>query len=172
MSRPAVFRVSAVVVCAMACVMLAAGCGRRDARPVLKAAALAGTWKSPNGGEIIFSGGGQRFSATNLRLDEYKAGPGSNRECAHVSGSGTWQFIGPQGESGPYLSGNLLNLSFNSVTNPAMLPCTTIVQFTSWEINPPLKLCFGLDPDSPCDGYIFTKERLSAGGPEPMSGRT
>jgi hypothetical protein len=80
--------------------------------------------------------------------------------CRSVSATGTWQFDSPQGASGigldTYRTGDIIQIEF-----PSSQPITNCdSQFTTWEINPPLKLCLYLDPDTPCgSSYTLVKER-------------
>jgi hypothetical protein len=93
-----------------------------------------------------------QFIASGLNL----SADGGNT-CSDVTGAGTWQFLSPQGVSGPtlttYAKGSVVGLIFNS---PVSSGCDT--EFSSFEINPPLGLCLDLDPDSPCTGEVFTKK--------------
>src|SRR5260370_10579155 len=127
-----------------------------DPQPILRKADVVGSWSSPKGGEITFSGD-QQFTATDLRLRPYY-GAG----CQDLSVAGTWQFIGPQGDSGrsltAYTSGNFISLNFVA---PGRGPCAIGIELASWEVNPPLGLCLNLDPDSPCAGYVFVKSKVA-----------
>lgn len=79
-------------------------------------------------------------------------------DCSTVSGYGTWQFLNSQGYSGSslgyYVKGSVIGLIF---TSPANSKCGD--QFTTWKQGPEVGLCLYLDPDSPCTGSVYTKER-------------
>lgn len=131
--------------------MLLSSCGRSDTQPVLTRADLAGEWSSSHDATMTFYSD-HRLKVSGLNLSAYLGG----RNCKDISGSGTWQFLNSQGDSGSslgsYTSGNQIALNFASPISPA---CDA--SFTSWEVDPPVGLCLDLDPDSPCSGDIFTK---------------
>jgi len=92
------------------------------------------------------------FSAARIDLAPFFAG------CHDLSGSGSWQFLSPAGDTGPgpgtYASGSQIAIVFAS---PVSGLCSGTVTLTSWEIDPPAGLCLEFDPDSPCTGTPFTK---------------
>ena len=141
-----------LLLCALAAGVLLAACGHGDTQPTLTKADLVGTWEGPDGATMKFLAD-QRLIVSGLDLAPY-FGP---HNCESVSGSGTWQFLSPQGDSGisptAYSKGNLIGLNFNS---PISSVCDA--EFTTWEINPPVGLCLDLDPDSPCTGNPLTKQ--------------
>ena len=133
----------------LAAVLMAAGCGGViDSQPILTRAELVGTWAGPDGATMTFR---DDHTVTVRHLDTT---PLSN--CRNVSADGTWQFLSPDGVSGPgltgYSKGDLVGVAFSA---QPILACSS--EFTSWEINPPVGLCLDLDPDSPCTGPVLTK---------------
>ncbi len=140
------------MLCALAATVLLAACGRGDAQPTLTKADLVGTWIGPDGATMKFFAD-QTLIVSGLDFAPY-FGP---HNCESVYGSGTWQFLSPQGDSGisptAYTTGNQIGLNFNS---PISSLCDA--EFTTWEINPPVGLCLDLDPDDPCTGTPLTKQ--------------
>ena len=144
------------LLCVLGAVILLAACGGTHSQPVLNKSDLVGTWTSSKEGKVTF-GSDYKFIATDLRIGSYF----SNR-CQLVSGSGTWQFLSPQGASGPsltsYIRGNLISLNFDSSTSVSAFTCTGGgIELTSWKTNSPAGLCLDLDPDSPCTGSLFVR---------------
>lgn len=138
----------------MAGAALLAACGRADYQPALTAAGLTGTWTGNGGGTISFSAG-KHFTANGIQLNA-----AAGRGCAHVSGSGTWDFL-KDGASATtpvgYSSGSQINLGFLTVAGTSTRSCVLTVQMVTWEPHPPLKLCMSFDLDNPCGGELFTK---------------
>ncbi len=137
----------------LAAVTLLAACGAASSQPVLTSTDLTGTWSTPNGSLITFSAD-HRFSAARIDLAPLFSG------CRDLSGSGSWQFLSPAGDTGPglmttYASGSQIAIVFAS---PVSGLCSDLVTLTSWEIDPPVGLCLEFDPDSPCTGTPFTKK--------------
>jgi hypothetical protein len=132
---------------------LLAACGAATSQPVLTSTDLTGTWSTPNGSRITFSAD-HHFSAAGINLAPFFTG------CPDLSGSGSWQFLSPGGDTGPgpatYASGSAIAILFAS---PVSRLCSDMVTLTSWEIDPPAGLCLEFDPDSPCTGTPFTKKR-------------
>ncbi len=131
----------------LAALTLLAACGAASSQPVLTSHDLTGTWSTPNGSRITFSAD-HRFSAAGIDLAPHFPG------CPDLSGSGSWQFLSPAGDTGTYASGSQIAIVFAS---PVSGLCSGTVTLTSWEINPPAGLCLEFDPDSPCTGTPFTK---------------
>lgn len=117
---------------------------------VLGPANLAATWTSPDGGSITFARD-HGFAATGLRLDKFWtpcAGAGT------ISVSGTWQFLDANGDSGLDPAGSMVGLTFDgAAANPAIGCTGGGIMLTTWNAG----LCLQFDPDTPCDGYIFSK---------------
>lgn len=156
----AIPRMSARQWLAAACVVLAAilvvaGCTQANTQPTINGARLIGTWVGSRGATMNFMAD---HTVVVRALNLGYVGPAGT--CRSVSASGTWQFDGPQGASGispdTYAKGNIIQVEF-----PPSQPITTCdSQFTTWEINPPLKLCLYLDPDTPCgSSYTLVKQR-------------
>jgi hypothetical protein len=139
------------LLCISAVLALLAGCARGTNTPVLTRAELVAKWVSPSGASMTFFADHQ-FTASGLNL----SAEGGNA-CSDVTGTGTWQFLSPQGVSGHtltrYAKGSVVQLGFNSP-----VPSGCDAGFSSYEINPPVGLCLDLDPDSPCTGEVFTKK--------------
>jgi hypothetical protein len=125
---------------------------------VLNPADLAATWTSPGGGSITFARD-HSFVATALRLDKFWnpcAGAGK------ISVSGTWQFLNSQGGSGPgltgYPQGSMVDLTFDGAAGNPSIGCTAgFIKLTTWNVGSTPGLCLQFDPDTPCDGYLFSK---------------
>jgi hypothetical protein len=95
------------------------------------------------------------FRAAELRLARFWAGCTKSQE---ISASGTWQFLSPEGATsqgfgGAYLKGSLVYLTFNN----SPTECLGGIGLTSWNVGGASGLCLQMDPDTPCDGYIFDK---------------
>lgn len=150
-------RVIAPVYAAAALVLLAACIQIGVAtQPVLSPADLVAQWVSPAGGSIAFASN-YRFTATDLRLGKFW---GFCAAAGNISGSGTWQFLSPEGDSGMYSKGNLVALYFNNTAgNPSTGCIAGALELTSWNTGSTTGLCVQFDPDTPCDGYVFQKTR-------------
>jgi hypothetical protein len=144
-------RSKTVLLCSLAALVLLAGCGGATNQPMLTSADLTATWASPSGATLTFFPNHQ-FAATGLNLAAY-----FGASCRNVTGSGSWQFLSPQGHSGPsptsYAKGNVVSVAFDGPVSPL---CDT--EFSSWEINKPTGLCLDLDPDTPCTGDLYSKK--------------
>jgi len=145
-----------LVLCVLVGLTMLAACNvgqAADPQPILGKADVVGSWSSPKGGQITFSGD-QQFTATDLRL-----GPYYGAGCQHLSVVGASLFIKQQSDScrslTSYKSGNFISLNFVA---PGSGPCAIGIELASWEVNPPVTLCLNLDPDSPCAGYVFVKK--------------
>jgi len=128
-------------------------------QPTLTSADLSTTWRSSDGGSITFAEDHQ-FSAIGLRLDKFWTGCSGFGE---MSVSGTWKFLNSNGDSGPgltgYPSGSLMSLDFSKASDSPSLGCTGGgIDLTSWNVNSVAGLCLQMDPDTPCDGYIFVRQ--------------
>ena len=136
-----------------------AGCvtlGPGPQQPSLVAADLPGTWVSGDGASITFASDGV-VSAT--KFDFYKVIPEAISACGVLSGTGRWQLENPSAGYPPAPAGsptNLVDLTFTSLLPQG--PCTMeIIAMTSWDTGSKPGLCVQMDPDTPCDGYVFTK---------------
>jgi hypothetical protein len=133
---------------------LLTGCassGGPPQQPSVNLAKLPGTWVSGDGASITFTAGDE-FRATNFN---YRRVMGW---CRTLSGSGTWQLVTNSDEYPVPPAGtpeNLLDLWFSSVSPPGS--CLGVFTLTTWNTGSTLGLCLEMDPDDPCDGYIFTK---------------
>jgi hypothetical protein len=133
---------------------LLTGCvsfGPDPQQPSVNLATLPGTWVSGDGASITFTGSNE-FTATNF--DYGKAMP----PCRTLSGSGTWQLVTNSDEYPAPPAGtpeNLLDLWFSSVSPPGS--CLGSFQMTTWDTGSTQGLCLDMDPDDPCEGYVFTK---------------
>jgi hypothetical protein len=134
-------------------------CTQSGSQPVLRSADLAGTWVSSNGGSITFTPDHQ-FTAAKLDIGKYYGG------CAQapsLSGSGTWQFLSPQGDSNSsdpagYAQGDLVMLDFESAADSPMSECpSNVFTLTSWNTGSKKGLCIQYDPDTPCGGPVFDR---------------
>lgn len=124
-----------------------AGCvtfGSAARQPNLVVADLPGTWVSGDGASITFTGDGV-FSAA--KIDFYKVIPKAISACGVLSGTGTWQLSNPA---------NLVDLRFTSLS-PQGSCSGEFLEMTSWDTGSKPSLCVQIDPDTPCDGYVFTK---------------
>jgi hypothetical protein len=147
--------VRAVLLAALASAALS-GCvplGPGAQQPSLDTASLLGTWVSSDGASITFSGA-DSFAAT--RFNYANVIP----TCGVMSGTGTYQFIGPDGRSvassGPGTTMIGLFLDDDASTTGQ---CTSAAfELTAWDVGSKAGLCVQVDPDTPCDGYIFTKQ--------------
>ncbi len=125
--------------------------GPSPQQPSVNLAALPETWVSGDGASITFTGGNE-FTATNFNYGK------ANPTCGTLSGSGRWQLDDNSGDYPPPTAGspdNLLDLWFTSVSPPGS--CTGLVEMTTWDTGSQQGLCLQMDPDDPCDGYVFTK---------------
>ena len=143
--------IAAVAVAAL----LAAQAGPSGTQSVLGPAQLAATWTSPVGGSITF-GRDHSFAASGLRLGRFWA------PCAGagtIAVSGTWQFLAANGDSGLNPAGAMVGLAFAGTAGNAALGCTGGgIKLTTWNAGSTPGLCLQFDPDTPCDGYIFSKQ--------------
>ena len=142
-----------VAACGLAMGLLT-GCvtfGPGPQQPILDVTDIPGTWVSGDGASITFTGAGV-FTAA--KFDFRKA----ISACGVLSGTGTWQLHNPSDDYPPSPAGsptNLVDLTFTSVSPPGS--CSGgIIEMTSWYTSKP-GLCVQIDPDTPCDGYVFTK---------------
>ena len=129
----------------------ACGPGIDVVQPVIRAGQLIGRWRAPGGATMTFTPSHQ---FTGARLDLF---PGV-RACIGVSADGTWQFLNSHGDSGPSLSsyakGQVIAVN---VANRRTAVCDP--QFTTWQQGSGTGLCLDLDPDNPCTGAVFAKDR-------------
>jgi hypothetical protein len=124
--------------------------------PNLDVTDLPGTWVSGEGASITFTGGGV-VTATNF--DFYNVIPQAVSACGVLSGTGTWQLHDPTSDYPPAPAGtptNLVDLHFTSVSPPGSC-FGEDVEMTSWNTGSKPGLCVQSDPDTPCNGYVFTK---------------
>jgi hypothetical protein len=140
------------VACGVAVVLTATSCGRWITQPIIDSARLVGTWTGPNGASMTFSAD-QTVSVHNLDLSL----GGLIHGCGNLSATGTWQFDSLQGDSGAspntYSKSNIIQVDFS---DPASSDgCNT--QFTTWK-DRPLTMCQDIDPDSPCNNPVLTKQ--------------
>lgn len=129
-------------------VSLLVGCSATATQSVLSKAQVVGTWSNGHGSTISFYPNHQ-FAVVHMNTGDSRQG------CGNVSGSGTWVFFGPQGDALPsdteYSRGNEIALFFGSGS-----PCGA--DLTSWKTNS-LGLCLDIDPDYPCTGTPWEKEK-------------
>jgi hypothetical protein len=158
---PLRLRQAARTVCAVAPLVLAAGCAvvagaLRPAQPDLTVSQLAGAWVSPEGSGTITFYADHTFAAARLNLNGL-----SGLACqTTTSASGTWGFESPDGDAvssdlTEYSSGNVVFLVFAGSASAPYSACTSkwgSIQLTTWQVNGPLGLCVEMDPDSPCFG--------------------
>jgi hypothetical protein len=144
-TRPAV-----AMACGLAVVLAAASCGQPITQPVINSVRLVGTWTTSGGATLTFSAN-QTVTVRNVDLS---AG-GLIHGCGNLSATGMWQFDSRQGDSGStpgtYAKSNIIQVDFFGSADG----CDT--QFTTWKDHP-LTMCQDLDPDSPCDNRVFTKD--------------
>jgi hypothetical protein len=134
---------------------LLTGCvsfGPAPQQPSVDLTALPGTWvSSGDGASITFTP--TNFTATNFNYGKVMP------TCGTLSGSGTWQLHDMYDDYPPPTAGspnNLLDLRFRSVSSPGR--CTGgFLEMTTWDTGGKQGLCVQVDPDNPCDGYVFTK---------------
>lgn len=145
---------------AAAALALLTGCGTQPAaQPVLSTAGLVATWTSHSGGSVTFAGD-HRFAASDLRPGKFWGGcAGSGK----FSVSGTWQFLNADGQSSPsltgYQKGSLIYLAFDPGSGGPSAQCAAGgLTLTSWNVGSAHGLCMRVDPDTPCDGYIFDRQ--------------
>lgn len=137
---------------------LLTGCvsfGPSPQQPSVNLAALPGAWVSGDGASITFTSDGT-FTATKFNYG--KAMPMVIPTCRTLSGSGTWQLVTNSEEYPAPPAGspeNLLSLWFSSVSPPGS--CLGFLQLTTWDADGKQGLCLEMDPDDPCEGYVFTK---------------
>jgi hypothetical protein len=158
------FRIARIIaygLCITCSVTPVIGCGQigNQSPLVLRSADLVTTWSSAEGGSVTFAKD-HHFTAKGLRLRDLFA----NRCPPTATVSGTWEFLGSDGTSGPSLTshkeGRLIDLSFDSSADYAAYSCTGGgITLTSWSPEPPLTLCIDVDPDTPRGtGYVFEKK--------------
>lgn len=144
----------------LAALALLAGCATQSAaQPFLSTAGLVATWTSHSGGSVTFASD-HRFTASDLQPGKFWG------ECARSSEfsvSGTWQFVNADGQSGPsmtgYQKGSLIYLAFDPGSGGPSAQCVAGgITLTSWNVGSAQGLCMQVDPDTPCDGYIFSKQ--------------
>ena len=157
-SGPVSRRATAPAACGLATGLLT-GCvsfGPSPQQPSVNLAALPGTWVSGDGASITFTSDGT-FTATKFNYGE--AMPTViPTTCRTLSGSGTWQLVTNSEEYPAPPAGtpeNLLDLWFTSVSPSGS--CLGWVQLTTWDTGSKQGLCLEMDPDDPCEGYVFTK---------------
>jgi hypothetical protein len=142
-----------VAACGLAAGLLA-GCisfGPGPQQPDLSATDLPGTWVSGDGASVTFTGDN---TFTAIKFDYRKAIP----SCGVLSGLGTWRLHNPSDDYPPAPAGtptNLVDVTFTSVSPPGS--CRGILEMISWDTGSTPGLCVQMDPDTPCDGYVFTK---------------
>ena len=125
--------------------------GPSPQQPNVDLAALPGTWVSGEGGaSITFTP--TSFTATNFNYG--KVIP----TCGTLSGSGTWQLHDTSEDYPAPPAGNPLNLLdlWFARVSPAG-SCLPSLELTTWDTGGRQGLCVQVDPDNPCDGYVFTK---------------
>lgn len=138
---------------------LLAGCvtfGPAAWQPSLAVTDLPGTWVSGDGASITFTDAGV-FTAT--KFDFYKVISKAISTCGVLSGTGTWQLHDPSADYPPSPAGsptNLVDLRFTSLS-PQGSCSGEFIEMTSWDTGSKPGLCIQTDPDTPCDGYVFTK---------------
>jgi hypothetical protein len=122
------------------------GCASASTQPSLSTAELVGTWNGSEG-SMTFSLD-HAFGGQELKLNSV-----SGLGCNKVSGRGTWQFLSPQGASGPRLTsfrrGNVIGLVFDGDLSSCGFELTT------WRSGNSVALCLYSDPDSPCITPLF-----------------
>jgi hypothetical protein len=149
-----VSRKAAIVAAGGLAAGLLAGCisfGPGPQQPDLSATDLPGTWMSGDGASMTFAGDN---TFTAIKFDYGKAIP----SCGVLSGSGTWQLHNPSDDYPPAPAGtptNLVDVRFTSVS--PLGSCLGFLEMTSWDTGSTPGLCVQMDPDIPCDGYVFTK---------------
>jgi hypothetical protein len=149
-----VFRKAAIAAACGLGAGLLAGCitlGPGPQQPDLSATDLPGTWVSGDGASITFAGDN---TFTAIKFDFGKMFP----SCGEVSGSGTWQLHNPSDDFPPAPAGtptNLVDVTFTTVSPPGS--CLGILEMTSWDTGGAPGLCVQFDPDTRCNGYVFTK---------------
>lgn len=125
-------------------------------QPNLVATDLPGTWVSSDGASITFTGDG---TVTATKFDFYKVIPKAISACGVLSGTGRWQLHDPSTDYPAAPAGsptNLVDLTFTSLSPPST--CTDeAIEMTSWDTGSKPGLCVQVDPDTPCNGYVFTK---------------
>lgn len=145
-------RATILAACGLATGLLT-GCvtiGPAPQQPTVNLTALPGRWVSGDGASIIFTSH-DTFTATNFNYG--KVIP----TCRTLSGSGTWRRH-PNSENFPTPPAgspeNLLDMWFTSVSPTGS--CKGFMEMTTWDAGKQ-GLCVQVDPDNPCDGYVFTK---------------
>jgi hypothetical protein len=134
---------------------LLTGClsfGPSPQQPSVNLATLPGTWVSGDGASITFTSGNE-FTATNFNYG--KAMP----TCGTLSGSGTWRLHDSSEDYPTPAAGSpdhVLDMLFTSVSSPGRCAGGPM-EMTTWDTGGKQGLCVQMDPDNPCDGYVFTK---------------
>ena len=110
---------------------------------------MPGTWVSGDGASITFTSHGafteKKFNYAHAEL----------ATCRAASGSGTWQADLNSTDPPSKMAANMIFLLFTS--GPPGGNCAISVEMTTWDAGDAQGLCVQLDPDDPCDGYVFTK---------------
>jgi hypothetical protein len=141
-----------------------AACGSQTDQPVVTGQQLAGTWTSSVGGTIALRAD-HHFVATGLRLTYYSGG---SANCPRATMSGTWQFLTAQWQpaGAGATQGNVIELDPAWSPAPVSIdpscsggPLTFIPWVGGWFWDNTMQLCQASDPDSTCDGYVFTKRK-------------
>jgi hypothetical protein len=146
-------RATALAACGLAAGLLA-GCvsfGPSPQQPSVNLAALPGTWVSGDGASITFTSGDE-FTAADFNYGKVMPNRGT------LSGSGAWQLVTDSEEYPSPPAGtpeNLLSLWFTSVS--PLGSCLGWVVLTTWDTGGRQGLCLEMDPDDPCERYVFTK---------------
>jgi hypothetical protein len=147
---PAGRRAMALAACGLATGLLT-GCvsfSPVPQQPAVNLATVPGTWVSGDGASITFTSDGT-FTATKFNFAN-----AAMSMCPAATEGGTWQ-IHSNSEDYPEPPANspenLLDLSFMGEA------CSGGVELTTWDTGGTQGLCVQLDPDDPCEGYVFTK---------------
>ena len=133
---------------------LLTGCvtvGPTPQHPPVNLATVPGTWVSGDGASITFTSS-DTFTASNFNYSNVIP------TCRTLSGSGTWRrHTSSEDYPTPPAGGteNLLDMWFTSVSPPG--GCRGFMEMTTWDAGGKQGLCVQVDPDNPCDGYVFTK---------------
>ena len=120
-------------------------------QPILTKSELVGSWVGPDG-TLVFSPN-QSFTGYDLKLG---ISNGVNTFCPSelVKANGTWSFTTPENMAGAqtYAPGKS-NIIFVHLSTKSFCGFS----LTSWEIRPPVGLCFSHDPDTSCGSPAFVK---------------
>lgn len=53
----------------------------------------------------------------------------------------------------------MVDLTFDGAAGSPSIGCTAgFIKLTTWNVGSTPGLCLQFDPDTPCDGYIFSKD--------------